>query len=107
MQVVAVPASGNVFIREGPSALSPSVGKPAYNYRTYGVIYEVDDEREIEGNTWLHLRGFGWSMAKFFRAWDPGSSPAPDPSSAWVLGLTRSEVLQLIDYLNGVIKGDD
>lgn len=105
--VIADPPAGNVFIREAPSVLSPSVGKPAYNHNNYGVIYEVDDEREIDGATWIHLRGFGWSMAKFFKAWEPGSSPAPDPSSSWVLGLTRSEVLQLIDYLTAAVKGDD
>ena len=107
MFVIAVPASGNVFIREAPSFKSPSVGKPAYNYKNYGVIYEIDEERTIDGIQWFHLRGLGWSRAKFFREWEPGASPAPDPSTSWLLGLDRSEGLQLIDYLTGIVKGDD
>lgn len=108
---IADPPAGNVFIREAPSKLSPSIGKPAYNYNQFRVIYTADDEREIDGVKWLHLAGWGWSMAEFFKQWEPVAAPAPshpnDPSSSWLLGLDRSEVLQLIDYLTDIVKGDD
>lgn len=108
--VIADPPAGNVFIREGPSKQSPSIGKPAYNYNQFRVIYTADDEREIDGVKWLHLAGWGWTMAEFFKEWEPElpvPTPPPDPSSSWLLGLDRSEVLQLIDYLTGIVKGDD
>lgn len=115
--VIADPPAGNVYIREGPSKLSPSIGKPAYNYNQFRVIYTADEEREIDGVKWLHLSGWGWSMAEFFKDWEPEQLPAPsppadpadpaDPAEGWILGLSRTEVLELIDYLSAAVKGDD
>lgn len=109
--VIADPPAGNVYIREGPSKLSPSIGKPAYNYNQYRVIYTADEERTIDGITWLHLTGWGWSMKEFFKEWEPEQMPAPsppaDPAGGWILGLNHAEVLELIDYLKTAVKGDD
>ena len=88
--------TGNVYIREGPSRASPSVKIPAYNYSKYGVLYEVDEVRDNSGDVWYHLRGFGWSMARYFVEYGTG---ADDAMKTWLVGLTRDEIISCIDYL--------
>ncbi len=92
--------TGNVFIREGPSRASPSIRIPAYNYHDFGIMYEVDDERDNTGVRWYHLRGLGWSMAEFFRAYGDGPD---DETKTWLLGLTREEIEECIAYLRSTI----
>lgn len=92
--------SGNVFIREGPSRLSPSVKIPAYNYKKYGVLYEVDEIRDNTGVVWYHLRGLGWAMAEFFTVYQDGEiQPQPSPFERWIVGLDAGQVQQCIEYL--------
>lgn len=96
--------TGNVFIREGPSRLSPSIKIPAYNYKKYGVLYEVDDMRNNTGAVWYHLRGLGWSMGEFFSPYDGGEiEPKTDPFHQWVVGLDDDQVRDCIDFLKSVI----
>lgn len=100
--------AGNVFIREGPSRLSPSIKIPAYNYKKYGVLYEVDDMRNNTGVVWYHLRGLGWSMGEFFSPYDGGDvEPNPDPLHQWIVGLDDSQVRECIAFLQSVIDGGD
>jgi hypothetical protein len=100
--------AGNVFIREGPSRLSPSIKIPAYNYKKYGVLYEVDDMRNNTGTVWYHLRGLGWSMGEFFSPYDGGEiEPKPDPFHQWVVGLDDNQVRECIAFLQSVIDGGD
>lgn len=96
--------TGNVFIRVGPSRASPSVKIPAYNYTTYGVLYEVDDIRDNSGDVWYHLRGFGWAMARFFAEYGTDEN---DGMKTWLIGLTRDEIISCIDYLNTALDGGD
>lgn len=102
MMVVYVSAEngGNVFIREGPSRLSPSIKIPAYNYKKYGVLYEVDDIRDNTETIWYHLRGLGWSMAEFFSTYADGEiEPEPYPFTRWVVGLDADQVRECIEFL--------
>ena len=100
--------SGNVFIREGPSRLSPSIKIPAYNYKKYGVLYEVDEMRNNTGVVWYHLRGLGWSMGEFFSPYNDGEiEPNPDPLNQWVVGLDDSQVRECIAFLQSIIDGGD
>lgn len=99
MIVIACPVRGNVYIREGPSKKSPSIGTPAYNYNKFGILYECDEQRSIDGVIWYHLRGLGWSMADYFKVYDI------DPD--WLIGYTRDELLTIQDYIGSLIKGDD
>lgn len=102
MIIVFVSAdSGNVFIREGPSRLSPSVKIPAYNYKKYGVLYEVDEIRDNTGVVWYHLRGLGWAMAEFFTVYEEdGKTPVePSPLDRWIVGLDAEQVQECITYL--------
>lgn len=105
---VSAENGGNVFIREGPSRLSPSIKIPAYNYKKYGVLYEVDDIRDNTGVVWYHLRGFGWAMGEFFTAYDGGEiEPGPDPFPRWVVGLDADQVRECITFLQSVIDGNN
>ena len=98
--------TGNVFIREGPSRLSPSIKIPAYNYKKYGVLYEVDEMRNNSGVVWYHLRGLGWSMGEFFSTYNDGEiKQNPDPLHQWVVGLDDSQVRECIAFLQSVIDG--
>lgn len=102
--------AGNVFIREGPSRLSPSIKIPAYNYKKYGVLYEVDDMRNNTGVVWYHLRGLGWSMGDFFSPYNAGEiepEQKPDPFHQWVVGLDDSQVRECIAFLQSIIDGGD
>lgn len=105
--------SGNVFIREGPSRLSPSIKIPAYNFKKYGVLYECDDIRDNSGVVWYHLRGLGWAMAEFFNYYagdmPDGSGETDDriEFEKWVVGLNYEEVQQCIDYLQAAINKTD
>ena len=105
MIIVYVSAeSGNVFIREAPSKLSPSIKIPAYNYKKYGVLYEVDEIRDNTGVVWYHLRGFGWAMADFFSVSQNGEIPEPPPFERWVIGLDSEQVQECIDYLQAALN---
>ena len=108
MIVIAAPAKGNVYIREGPSKQSPSIGIPAYNYMRFGILYECDEQRSIDGVIWYHLRGLGWSMADFFKVYeiDPGEQLPPDHPD-WLIGYTRDDLLAIQDYIGSIVKGDD
>lgn len=107
MLIVFVSAdSGNVFIREGPSRLSPSVKIPAYNYKKYGVLYEVDEIRDNTGVVWYHLRGLGWAMAEFFSVYQDGEiQPEPSPLERWIVGLDAEQVQECIDFLKASLDG--
>lgn len=97
--------SGNVYIREGPSTASPSIKIPAYNFDKYGIMYDVDEVRDNSGTVWYHLRGLGWSMAKYFKEYGKGPE---DPLKTWLIGLTREEIETAIAYLQQTIMdGDD
>ena len=108
MIVIANPARGNVYIREGPSKKSPPIGIPAYNYSKIGILYECDEQRNVDGVIWYHLRGLGWSMADYFRVYeiDPGEQLPPDHPD-WLIGYTRDELLAIQDYIGSLVKGDD
>lgn len=107
MIVIATPNRGNVYIREGPSKQSPSIGIPAYNYNKIGVLYECDEQRSIDGVVWYHLRGLGWSMGDYFKIYEPEEQPDPEQPSEWLIGYTREQLLVIQDYLSGVLRGDD
>lgn len=101
--------NGNVFIRERPDRDSKSVKIPAYNYKHYGCLYETDRESEdSDGNSWYHIRGLGWSMAKYFAVADDvvpgGDGGDADTLKNWVVGLTRSEAEQCVAYLKGQLE---
>lgn len=97
--------TGNVFIREGPSRLSPSIKIPAYNYKKYGVLYEVDEMRNNAGVVWYHLRGLGWAMGEFFSPYSEEIEPNPDPLNQWVVGLDDDQVRECIAFLQSILDG--
>lgn len=105
--------SGNVFIRVAPNQGAPSSGVPAYNFKNLGILYEVDNNTRNEetGEIWYHLRGLGWSMARYFETYE-GAAPAPDPdpgqdqTKRWLVGLTEDQVRECIAYLENVISGE-
>ena len=105
--------SGNVFIRVAPNTGAPSTGIPAYNYKNVGILYGVDDvHRDDEtGEIWYHLRGLGWSMARYFQIYE-GAAPEPGPDTdqdqtkRWLVGLTEEQVRECIAYLENVISGE-
>lgn len=106
MTVYVSADSGNVFIRSAPERGAPSVKIPAYNYKQYGVLYEVAEVRDNSGEIWLRLRGFGWAMGKFFSEYKPGETPAPDEDETrrWLCGLDEKDILECINYLKGCLN---
>lgn len=104
--------SGNVFVRVAPNTGAPSTGIPAYNYKNVGVLYNVDEVHRDEntGDIWYHLRGLGWSMARYFEIYD-GTAPQPDPdpdqdqTKRWLVGLTEDQVRECIEYLRNSLEG--
>lgn len=98
--------SGNVFIRVAPNQGAPSSGVPAYNFKNLGILYEVDNNTRNEdtGEIWYHLRGLGWSMARYFQTYEgaapePGPDPDQDGTRRWLVGLTEDQVRECIEYL--------
>ena len=100
--------TGNVFIRVAPNTGAPSTGVPAYNYKNVGVLYDVDEVHRDEGtgDTWYHLRGLGWSMARYLLTYNPGTKSDTDETKRWLVGLTREEIEQCIDYLKNTLEGE-
>lgn len=100
--------TGNVFIRVAPNTGAPSTGVPAYNYKNVGILYDVDkihNSDEDTGDIWYHLRGLGWSMAKFFKVYTATEQPPADDCKRWLVGLTRAEVEECIEYLRNSLEG--
>ena len=76
-----------------------------YMFDKYGIMYDVDEVRDNSGTVWYHLRGLGWSMAKYFKEYGKGPE---DPLKTWSIGLTREEIETAISYLQQTImEGDD
>lgn len=105
--------TGNVFIRVAPNTGAPSTGIPAYNYKNVGILYDVDEVHRDEGtgDIWYHLRGLGWSMARYFQIYEgaapePGQDPDQDQTRRWLIGLTEDQVRDCIAYLENVISGE-
>ena len=100
--------SGNVFIRVAPNTGAPSTGVPAYNNKNVGILYDVDEVHRDEdtGDVWYHLRGLGWSMARYLLTYNPGAQPETDETKRWLVGLTREEIEQCIDYLKNTLEGE-
>lgn len=99
--------TGNVFIRVAPNTGAPSIGVPAYNYKDAGILYDVDEVHQDEGTgyVWYHLRGLGWSMARYLLTYNPEAQPEIDETKRWLVGLTRSEVEECIEYLRSSLEG--
>ena len=93
--------TGNVFIRVAPNTGAPSTGVPAYNYKDVGILYDVDEVHRDEdtGDVWYHLRGLGWSMARYLLTYNPEARPETDETKRWLVGLSREEVEACIEYL--------
>lgn len=99
--------SGNVFIRVAPNQGAPSSGIPAYNSKNIGILYDVDEQhRDDTGEVWYHLRGLGWSMARYFEIYRGADQPGEDATRRWLVGLTREEIEQCIDYLKNTLEGE-
>ena len=100
--------TGNVFIRVAPNTGAPSTGIPAYNYKDVGILYDVDEVHRDErtGDVWYHLRGLGWSMARYLMTYNPGAQPDTDETKRWLVGLTRAEVEECIEYLRNSLEGE-
>lgn len=98
--------SGNVFIRVAPNTGAPSTGIPAYNSKNIGILYDVDEQHRDDetGEIWLHIRGLGWSMAKYFVIYSADQQPEHDECKRWLVGLTREEIEQCIDYLKNSLE---
>lgn len=103
--------SGNVFIRVAPNTGAPSTGIPAYNSKNIGILYDVDEQHRDDdtGEIWYHLRGLGWSMAKFFDIYsgDSQRDDTQDETHRWLVGLTRDKIEQCIEYLNNTLNGEE
>lgn len=101
--------SGNVFIRVAPNTGAPSTGIPAYNSKNIGILYDVDEQHRDEGtgDIWYHLRGLGWSMAKYFVIYSADQQPEQDECKRWLVGLTREEIEQCLEYLENALTGGD
>lgn len=99
--------SGNVFIRVAPNTGAPSTGIPAYNYKNVGILYDVDEVHRDEGtgDIWYHLRGLGWSMARYLMTYSPGAQPEADETKRWLVGLSRAEIEDCIKYLRNLLEG--
>lgn len=100
--------AGNVFIRVAPNTGAPSTGVPAYNSKNIGILYDVDDQHRDEdtGEIWYHLRGLGWSMAKYFEIYSADKQPEKDECKRWLVGLTREEVEQCLEYLENTLNDE-
>lgn len=103
--------SGNVFIRVAPNTGAPSTGVPAYNSKNIGILYDVDEQHRDDetGEIWFHLRGLGWSMAKYFVIYSADQRPEPpeqDECKRWLVGLTREEIEQCLQYLENILRGE-
>lgn len=100
--------TGNVFIRVAPNQGAPSSGVPAYNFKNLGVLYEVDNNTRNEetGEIWYHLRGLGWSMAKYFEIYSADKQPEQDECRRWLVGLTREEIEQCLSYLENALNDE-
>ena len=100
--------TGNVFIRVAPNTGAPSTGVPAYNSKNIGILYDVDEQHRDEdtGEIWYHLRGLGWSMARYFEIYQGAGQPVEDTTRRWLVGLTREEIEQCIDYLKNTLEGE-
>ena len=101
--------SGNVFVRVAPNKGAPSCGTPAYNSKNVGILYDIDDQHRDDetGEIWYHIRGMGWSVAKFFIIYSPSSEPDDGGCKRWLVGLTREEVEECISYLESSLNGGD
>ena len=104
--------TGNVFIRVAPNTGAPSTGIPAYNYKNVGILYDVDEVHRDEGtgDIWYHLRGLGWSMARYLLTYNPEAQPEAQPETdetkRWLVGLTRSEIEECIEYLRNSLEDE-
>ena len=100
--------TGNVFIRVAPNTGAPSTGVPAYNSKNIGILYDVDEQHRDDetGEIWYHLRGLGWSMARYFEIYRGADQPEEDTTRRWLVGLTREEIEQCIDYLKNTLEGE-
>lgn len=100
--------TGNVFIRVAPNQGAPSTGIPAYNSKNIGILYDVDEQHRNEGTgeIWYHLRGLGWSMARYFETYSGADQPGEDATRRWLVGLTREEIEQCIEYLKNSLEGE-
>lgn len=100
--------TGNVFIRVAPNTGAPSTGIPAYNSKNVGILYDVDEVHRDEGtgDIWYHLRGLGWSMARYFETYSGGDQPGEDATRRWLVGLTREEIEECIEYLKNSLEGE-
>lgn len=101
--------SGNVFIRVAPNTGAPSTGIPAYNSKNIGILYDVDEQtRDADtGEVWYHLRGLGWSMARYFEIYRGVDQQSEDKTRRWLVGLSREQVEQCIEFLKNSLEGDD
>lgn len=99
--------SGNVFVRVAPNTGAPSCGTPAYNSKNIGILYDIDDQHRDEntGEIWYHIRGLGWSMARYMLTYNPETEPEQDKTKRWLVGLTREEVEECIEYLRKSLEG--
>lgn len=100
--------TGNVFIRVAPNTGAPSTGVPAYNSKNIGILYDVDEQHRDDetGEIWFHLRGLGWSMAKFFVIYSADQQPEKDECKRWLVGLTREEIEQCLEYLENALNDE-
>lgn len=105
--------TGNVFIRVAPNTGAPSTGIPAYNSKNIGILYDVDEQHRDDetGEIWFHLRGLGWSMARYFQTYEgaypePGQDSDPDGTRRWLVGLTGDQIRECITYLENVTSGE-
>lgn len=101
--------TGNVFIRVAPNTGAPSTGIPAYNSKNIGILYDVDEQhRDADtGEVWYHLRGLGWSMARYFEIYRGADQQSEDKTRRWLVGLSREQVEQCIEFLKNSLEGDD
>lgn len=100
--------SGNVFIRVAPNTGAPSTGIPAYNSKNIGILYDVDEQhRDDAGEIWYHLRGLGWSMARYFEIYRGANQQSEDITRRWLVGLSREQVEQCIEFLKNSLEGGD
>lgn len=99
---------GNVFIRVAPNEGAPSCGTPAYNSKNVGILYDIDEQHRDEesGDIWYHIRGLGWSMAKYFEIYSADKQPEQDECRRWLVGLTREKIEQCLSYLENALNDE-
>jgi hypothetical protein len=97
-----------VFVRVAPNKGAPSCGTPAYNSKNVGILYDVDEQHRDEdtGDIWYHIRGMGWSMAKFFVIYSADQQTEQDECKRWLVGLTREEVERCLSYLENALNDE-